>query len=202
MQLPILTKHMIDRLKSEAQVEDVADFMNMEDDVRSKLVALPAAKMEALAAVCNRYPSMDLEVSDAANIRVCFSPESDVTDLKLEVQLIRDIDKDDFETEQEYQDELKALSAPVNARFYPLEKDEVWWIIVGSATAGSIMSIKRVQLRQKAFASHMVNLEISRSEIQYYLSSRGDLALKVYAVCDAYLGCDLEKNINLAVTGI
>lgn len=38
--------------------------MNMEDDMREKLVPLPAAQMEALAAVCNRYPSVELETRD------------------------------------------------------------------------------------------------------------------------------------------
>ena len=59
--------------------------MNLEDDVRSKVVPLPAAKMEALAAVCNRYPSMDLEISNSAKVHVAFSPESDVAELNVEV---------------------------------------------------------------------------------------------------------------------
>lgn len=183
-------------MKSEANVEDIADFMNLDDDVRSKLVPLPAAKMEALAAVCNRYPSMDLEIANDAKVRVAFSPESDVALLNVEVSLLRDLDREDFETEQEYRDELKALSEPVQARFYPQKKDETWWIIVGATASDSILSIKRVMLRDKASVTHNVQLEVSRAEME----SIDDL--KVYAVCDAYLGCDLEKKVEVTVTGI
>lgn len=40
LQLPFLTKAMIDRLHNSG-VEDIADFMNMEDEDRAKLVPLP-----------------------------------------------------------------------------------------------------------------------------------------------------------------
>ena len=44
-------------------MEDIADFMNMEDDVRQKLLKFSQEQMVELAAVCNRYPNLDIEVT-------------------------------------------------------------------------------------------------------------------------------------------
>jgi hypothetical protein len=58
--LPHVDLDLADTLKDEAQVEDVADFMNMDDSIREKLVLLNKEKMTELADACNRYPTMDL----------------------------------------------------------------------------------------------------------------------------------------------
>ena len=39
---------------------DIADFMNMEDEDREKLVPLSEEQMADLASVCNRYPNLEL----------------------------------------------------------------------------------------------------------------------------------------------
>ena len=58
--MPHVDLDLADTLKDEAQVEDVADFMNMDDSIREKLVLLNKEKMTELADACNRYPTMDL----------------------------------------------------------------------------------------------------------------------------------------------
>ena len=40
LQLPYLSKNMVERLKTEAGVEDIADFMNMDEAPRERLVPL------------------------------------------------------------------------------------------------------------------------------------------------------------------
>lgn len=56
LQLPGLTSELIDTLKTKAQVEEISDFMNMDDELREKLVQVSNDQMERLASVCNRYP--------------------------------------------------------------------------------------------------------------------------------------------------
>jgi hypothetical protein len=63
LQLPFITKGMIENLK-DASVSDIADFMNMEDDVREKFVPLSEDKMAKVASVCNRYPNLELLIED------------------------------------------------------------------------------------------------------------------------------------------
>jgi pre-mRNA-splicing helicase BRR2 len=62
LQLPFLTPEMIENLKEKGRVEDVVDFMNMDESLRQELVPLEPGQMSELAAVCNKYPSMDLKV--------------------------------------------------------------------------------------------------------------------------------------------
>ena len=50
---------MIENLQR-SKIQDIADFMNMEDEDREKLVPLPEEKMADLAAICNRYPNLEL----------------------------------------------------------------------------------------------------------------------------------------------
>jgi pre-mRNA-splicing helicase BRR2 len=96
MQLPYLTKPMIERL-ADAKVEDIADFMNMDDDQREKLVPLPSDQMSEVARVCNRYPNIELLLSKS---KLRMSSETD--QLELVVTLKRDIEESDFDTKEEY----------------------------------------------------------------------------------------------------
>lgn len=41
-------------------MEDIGDFMNMDDDLRSKLLPIAESEMEKLANICNRYPLVEL----------------------------------------------------------------------------------------------------------------------------------------------
>ena len=96
LQLPFMTRAMVERLK-EVEVNDIADFMNMEDDVREKYVPLGQDKMAKLAAVCNRYPNVELVVGG--------QEEEEVT-----LTVRRDIDEADFESKEEYLEELKTFA--------------------------------------------------------------------------------------------
>lgn len=51
----------METLRSKAKVEEIPDFMNMDDDVRETLVQVSEEQMERLAGVCNRYPIVELK---------------------------------------------------------------------------------------------------------------------------------------------
>jgi pre-mRNA-splicing helicase BRR2 len=100
LQLPGFDTHLVESLKKEGVV-DIPDFMNMEDDIRKKLLPIPQAEMERLASICNRYPFVAAEVSFPG-----------VTDLKTaefqigdEVDLVVTLSRDDDEEENNEADE-------------------------------------------------------------------------------------------------
>ena len=97
---------MIDILKQKGNVNDIADFMNMEDDQREKLLPdLTNTHMVKLAEACNRYPSLDLAKVESNRV----SPQE--VDLQLVIK--RDLDPEDFENEDEFKEELKTFSASI-----------------------------------------------------------------------------------------
>merc|ERR1712001_321405 len=59
-QLPHFTPEIIERCKAKS-VESVFDIMELEDDVRDKLLGLTEHEMADVARFCNRYPNIELE---------------------------------------------------------------------------------------------------------------------------------------------
>jgi hypothetical protein len=45
LQLPYLDSDTVDVLKQKAKVEDIVDFLNMDDDLRSKMIKLSENQM-------------------------------------------------------------------------------------------------------------------------------------------------------------
>lgn len=60
MQLPGIDNELAFKLSKEAQVNDISDFMNMEDDLRDKILKVDENRMQILATICNRYPIVNL----------------------------------------------------------------------------------------------------------------------------------------------
>merc|ERR1712216_491428 len=123
-------------------------------------------KLAALAAVCNRYPNVSLEydVVDADEIAA-----------GEQVQMV-------VKLERENEVEL----GPVHAPYYPKEKEEAWWLLVGDPKTNSLLSIKRVTLQRKA----NIKLEFNAPE------SVGKHKLTLFFMCDAWAGCDQDYELN------
>jgi len=85
--------------------------MNMEDDIRQKLLPISQAEMERLASICNRYPFVTAEVS--------FPGVDDITTAEFtvgeEVDLVVTLSRDDDEEEDNEPDEedLAVWNTPV-----------------------------------------------------------------------------------------
>jgi pre-mRNA-splicing helicase BRR2 len=111
-QLPHMSTDALKRAASH-QIEGIFDLTDAEDDVRNEILAMPDAQLADVARFCNRYPNIDLnfDVEDASNVHAGQT-------VSVKVQLRRD---DDDETQV----------GPVIAPFYPIRKDEGWWVIVG-----------------------------------------------------------------------
>jgi pre-mRNA-splicing helicase BRR2 len=110
--------------------------MNMDDDLRDKLVQVSEEQMERLAGVCNRYPIVEIRcntdrASDKDPIGV-FAPSEGVN---LTVTISRD---------EEDAESLSVFKAPVFAQYYPQRKFEEWWVVVGSTQTGRLLAIKKI----------------------------------------------------------
>jgi pre-mRNA-splicing helicase BRR2 len=168
LQLPNVTPELAKEC-TEAGIETVFDLMDMEDEDRVKLLKMSEAKLGQVAAVCNRYPNVTLEyeVADADSVA---AGESVVLNVKLE----RDND---------------GAAENVHAPYYPKEKEEGWWLLVGDPKANTLLAIKRVKLKSKAG----VKLELTAPE------TAGKHDLTLFFMCDGYAGCDQEYEFSLDV---
>ena len=88
-------------------------------------------------------------------------------------------------------------------------KQEGWWVVIGNASANSLLSVKRLTFEKNSKVSKpffrtssaayllivcmQVKLEFTAPE------DPGDYNLSLFFMSDSYLGCDQEYEINLSV---
>ncbi|XP_058793100.1 U5 small nuclear ribonucleoprotein 200 kDa helicase [Phymastichus coffea] len=127
-QLPHFTAEVIKRCTDKG-VETVFDIMELEDDVRNRLLQLSDQQMADVAKFCNRYPNIEMsyEVKNRERIRHGRS-------VNVQVELERE-------------DEV---AGPVVAPFFPQKREEGWWVVIGDPKTNQLLSIKRLTLQQKA----------------------------------------------------
>ena len=89
--------------------------MELEDDVRDKLLGLNKNEMADVARFCNRYPNIELDYT-VINKEKLYSGGK----VNVEVKLERE-------------DEV---TGPVIAPFFPTKREEGWWVIVGDPSCG------------------------------------------------------------------
>ena len=77
LQLPGFDQDLVDEL-AKVSVKDISDFLNIDDEVREKILQIPDSQMQQLAEVCNRYPIVELDYSQAI-----YSDNNCVLDVKL-----------------------------------------------------------------------------------------------------------------------
>jgi len=172
LQLPHFTITLIEKAKK-MKCEDVFDVMNMEDDTRKKLMdGLSQSQLMDVARACNRFPciALDYKVQNQEDLRVG-------TSARILVRLGRDA-----------MDDETALG-PVFAPYYPKEKEESWWLVVGGPNS-ALVAIKRITITK---ASVNVKLDVELGE------ETGDFEYKLYLMSDSYQGCDQEYEFKLKV---
>uniref|UniRef100_A0A0G4G6Z2 Uncharacterized protein n=1 Tax=Chromera velia CCMP2878 TaxID=1169474 RepID=A0A0G4G6Z2_9ALVE len=199
-QLPHFGPDRIEKAKG-LGVHDVYDLGNMEDDERGALLSgLSEGEVEEVATACNRYPVVS--VSFAVEVDEEVTKTSDETEENLTasaapaascsllVKIDRDIPDDGTEG--------APAVGPVYAPFYPKEKEEKWWLVVGVAskdgkdagTENSLLAIKSVPLNKE---STKAKLDFDAPE------EAGEYECVLYLMCDSYVGCDRENTFVLKV---
>eukprot|EP00958_Prasinococcus_capsulatus_P026621 scaffold4916_cov371-Prasinococcus_capsulatus_cf.AAC.3 len=161
LQLPHFTKDLAKKC-ADREVEGVFDLIEMEDDDRRALLGMSDTQLEDVAAVCNRYPNIEVKFN-VTNKDEIVAGDSVTIAIGLEREL-----EDDEEVH------------PVHCPLYPKQKDEGWWLVVGMPSTNQLLAIKRLALNRKAKV---------KLEFQAPLEA-GQYAYTLYFMCDSYMGCD------------
>ena len=132
----------------------------MEDNPRSKLLNFNQKQMEEVANACNRFPSITLDykvINDKSDI---LSGEPILLNISLE---------------REDEDYTELVTAP----YFPKDKEEFWWVIVGDTGKNKLYGIKRINFGVKLSFN-----------MKFIAPEPGSYNLTLILVCDSYLGCD------------
>ena len=121
-----------------------------------------------VATFVNSYPTLDVTHDLVKGEYTAGAP------IILQVALARDVDEDDEEGDDQI----------VVAPFYPSKKMANWWLVVGDAASRQLLVIKRVTVNK----SLSVKLE--------FTLPKGTHTLKLYVICDSYIGADHDIGLD------
>ena len=85
--------------------------------------------MEKLAAVCNRFPVVEMEYTTDKKV------------YSIGEQVLLDVTIKRAEDDEE---SLAVFDQPVFAPYFPTKKFEEWWLVVGSPKQGKLFAIKKI----------------------------------------------------------
>jgi len=173
LQLPYFDSTLAKECEAE-KINDISDFMNMEDDQRKKLLKnMNDKQIMDIAKVCNRYPiSIDMKVEfNHGNVNDINAGEN----IEININLERDYDANSL--------------TPVPSSYYHLEKEEAWWLIVGDKTTNTLLNIKRFTfVKDFKIAFKLIAPELS-----------GKYAYNIFLICDSWVGCDQEEEHTFTI---
>ncbi|KAJ5766358.1 uncharacterized protein N7511_003974 [Penicillium nucicola] len=159
------------------RINDIFEFMEAMDPSENKDYATLVKRLgldnkqlaQAAAFTNEKYPNieLDFQVEDPDNIT---SGEPSYLKVKIE----RDLEDDE------------EPDATVHAPFYPTQKMENWWLVVGDEKTKSLLAIKRVTIGRK--------LEL---RLEYVVPTPGDHELTLYLMSDSYVGVDQAPTFNV-----
>jgi pre-mRNA-splicing helicase BRR2 len=86
-----------------------------------------------------------------------------------------------LEREGDFVLDKRRIYVPVFARFYPREKEEGWWLVVGDPQSNVLIDIKRIS--------------ISRETENVMMRCGSNERPKIYLMSDSFIGCDQEEDI-------
>jgi len=180
-QLPHFSEKLIERAQQKG-IESVFDLIELETRDREELLQMTPKQLQDVAKCCNAYPSIEVKyhlqdhedetLQEPAGIELPAGENCVLT-----VELERDLDEGEN-------------VAKVHAPFYPKEKVEGWWLVLGEPKTNSLLSIKRLALQRTA-----------KVKLEFQVPPQvGVHTLQLYFMCDAYTGCDQEFDVILKVT--
>ena len=169
-QLPHFTNDLIKKCAAK-NIESVFDILEMEDEDRSSLLDMSDREMADVARFCNRYPNVELsfQVEDEDNLQAGNS-------VIVKVQLQRE------------DDGSATTDTSVIAPFFPQQRQEGWWVVIGDSKTNSLISIKRITLQKRALA-----------KLDFIPPSAGTHSYILYFMSDSYMGCDQEYPLTIQV---
>ncbi|MCJ1306524.1 DEIH-box ATPase [Agyrium rufum] len=181
-QIPYFSPEVV-QVVHDAGIKDIFDFTEAmsERETATKLVKRCDLDNKQLAQAAdfttNKYPNIELnfEVEDEENI-VAGAPAY------LKIKIEREMEDEDEEDEEAG---AKEPDISVHAPFYPSEKIENWWLVVGGAQ-NSLLAIKRVTIGKK--------LDL---RLEFIVPSAGKHDLTLYLMSDSYVGVDQDPSFTV-----
>jgi pre-mRNA-splicing helicase BRR2 len=169
MQIPYFDERVV-KIATRAKIKDIYGFMDAMDPDENpnyeKLRKDMGLTDEQLAEAANftneKYPNLDLQFNVEEPDEVVVNSPSYV-----QVTIERQLEEDE------------EPSSSVHAPFYPLEKSENWWLVVGNEQTKAICAIKRVTVGRKL-----------STKLEYLVPAAGEQELTLYLMSDSYLGVD------------
>ncbi|KAI7166925.1 Sec63-domain-containing protein, partial [Hortaea werneckii] len=155
---------------NKAGINDVFEFMeamdpseNQDYDKLVKAMSLNNKQLADAAGFTNeRYPNVDLsfEVEYPENVT---SGDSTYVTVTVERQLEED----------------EEPNLAVHAPFYPAEKTENWWLVIGEESTKSLLAIKRVTIARAL-----------KTKLEMVVPTPGKHKLTLFLMSDSYVGVD------------
>ncbi|EQL02923.1 Sec63 domain protein [Ophiocordyceps sinensis CO18] len=160
-------------------IKDIFDFMegmnpegNPDYEKLVKRLGLSQSQLAQAANFTNsKYPDLELEheVVDEGEIRAGEPAH-------LEVKMTRNVEDGD---EGDY-------DSTVHAPFYPTQKMENWWLVVGDEKSRNLLAIKRVTIGREL-----------KVRLEYTVPAAGEHRLKLLLMSDSYVGLDQEREFTV-----
>ncbi|KAF2155922.1 Sec63-domain-containing protein [Myriangium duriaei CBS 260.36] len=118
-----------------------------------------------------KYPNLELEfeLEDPEGVTA-----GEPSFIKVSVE--RDVDEDD------------QVDTSVHAPFYPADKSESWWLVVGDEKTKALMGIKRVTIGKKL-----------ETRMDFTVPEAGEHNLTLYLMSDSYVGVDQAPTFEVSV---
>ncbi|KAG4304942.1 hypothetical protein PORY_001617 [Pneumocystis oryctolagi] len=168
-QIPHFTENIIKKCIDAGleSVYDLGEFLaDASEDSRNKLLEMDPKKMRDVANFINNYPSIDIsfELEDPSSIVVGNQTFINITLTK----------------------EMEETNTLVCAPFFPIPKNEHWWVIIGDES--SLLAIKKVTL-QKTLSIRLEFIPPNVGKHEYTLS----------CFSDSYIGVDQDIKMDIVV---
>jgi pre-mRNA-splicing helicase BRR2 len=152
------------------EINDVDDFINAMDEDENqdykalmKAINLPGRQLQEAATFTNEYyPNLELQHELVDPDEIATNSPSHI-----KVRVTRSLEED----EQPKTD--------VHAPFYPADKTESFWLVVGDQKEHSLLAIKKVTIGRKL-----------ETTLEFTLEQPGEHELTLFLVSDSYLGVD------------
>jgi pre-mRNA-splicing helicase BRR2 len=177
LQLPYFDEKLVDRCRK-AGVEDISDLMNIgKDTEREELLSLDKHRLTEVAQVCNRYPYIELKMELIETER---KDDKFIVEPCQALEVFVRLERTDYE---------HTTLTPVHSLYYPNEKEEAWWMIIGEKESNILLAIKRFTFVKDFEITLKINAPDNAGLYNYNL----------YLFCDSWVGCDQEESIILYV---
>jgi pre-mRNA-splicing helicase BRR2 len=113
--------------------------------------------------------------------------------VKIQIQLTREDEDEEDSDEDMEKDEKDDNVEPVYSAWFPKEKDESWWVVLGDEDYS--VAIKRITFTKK---TANVNLVFDLPE-DAKCNADDTKDYKLFLMCDSYLGADHDHDMVLRI---